>query len=154
MTREELLLRPVAYMAPEQILAGLSPEDAARRAPGITHNIVEIAAHLAFWQQWFLDRCAGVASPLPEHAAGGWPLVAAADWEPLRSEFLDGLRRAIGISAQGPVRPAIELPQMSHYTVEDIILEMAMHSAHHLGQILTLRQALGLWPPPGGSYTW
>jgi uncharacterized damage-inducible protein DinB len=154
MTREEMLLRPMAYMAPEQILDGLTADDAARRVPGISHSIVEILAHLAFWQTWFLDRCDGVASPLPEHAAGGWPDATSADWVRLRGSFLNGLRRAVDITAQGPVSPPIDLPQMAHFTVEDLIHEMASHSAHHLGQIITLRQALGLWPPPGGSYTW
>jgi hypothetical protein len=29
-----------------------------------------------------------------------------------------------------------------------------VHSSHHLGQIITIRQLLGLWPPPGGTLTW
>jgi hypothetical protein len=48
--REEMLVRPVAHMPPDQLIAGLSAEDAARRVPGITHTIVEIVAHMVFWQ--------------------------------------------------------------------------------------------------------
>jgi len=29
-----------------------------------------------------------------------------------------------------------------------------MHNSHHLGQIITMRRLLGLWPPPGGTITW
>jgi uncharacterized damage-inducible protein DinB len=31
---------------------------------------------------------------------------------------------------------------------------MAAHNSHHLGQVVLLRQILGAWPPPSGSYTW
>jgi hypothetical protein len=81
MHREELLLSPIAYMPPPQILEGLSPEDAARRIPGVTHSIVEILAHLVFWQTWILNRCSGVAIPPAASAAEGWPSAAAADWD-------------------------------------------------------------------------
>jgi hypothetical protein len=29
-----------------------------------------------------------------------------------------------------------------------------VHSSHHLGQVVTIRQLLGLWPPPAGALTW
>src|SRR5262245_4084199 len=95
MDREELLLSPIAYMPPERLLDGLSPDDASRRIPGVSHSIVDIVAHLVFWQNWFLNRCCGVATPLASHAAEGWPATTAADWERLREQFLAGLRRAV-----------------------------------------------------------
>jgi hypothetical protein len=30
---------------------------------------------MAFWQEWFLDRCAGKAVPSPASASLGWPKV-------------------------------------------------------------------------------
>jgi uncharacterized damage-inducible protein DinB len=154
MKREELLGRSGAHMAPDQILTGLSAQDAARRAPGLPHTIVEILAHMAFWQNWFLQRCQGIHAPAPAHAAEGWPPASAADWEPVRDEFLAGLARAVELPDTGRIAPPIEYPTLGEYTVGDAIGHMALHNAHHLGQIVTVRQALGLWPPPGGSYTW
>ena len=154
MHREELLMNPVAYMPPTQVLDGLSAEDSARRVPGIRHSIVEIVAHLAFWQAWFLSRCAGVTKPQVAHAADGWPAVTAADWDDVRGEFLTDLRRAVDLPTTGPVDPPLEFPPMAAYGVEDVMSHVAQHNAHHLGQVVLLRQALGLWPPPGGSYTW
>jgi uncharacterized damage-inducible protein DinB len=153
MDREELLLRPIAYMPPQQLLDGLSPEDASRRIPGVSHSITEILAHLVFWQTWFLNRCGGVSAPLVSHAAEGWPTTVPTDWEPLREQFLAGLRRAL-LLPEGRVDPPIEFPSMASYTIADAITHMAQHNAHHLGQIVTMRQALGVWPPPDGSYTW
>lgn len=154
MDREELLLNPIAFMPPSRLLDGLSSEDAARRIPGVNHSIVEILAHLVFWQNWFLDRCSGVATPLAEHASEGWPAAAAADWEPLRERFLAGLRQATLLPAEGRVNPPIEFLPLAEYTIQDALVHMAQHNSHHLGQIVILRQALGVWPPPEGSFTW
>lgn len=154
MHREELLRTPLAFMAPAQVLDGLSADDAAKRIPGVTHSIVEILAHIAFWQGWFLQRCAGIAAPMAAHAADGWPPATAADWERLRTQFLSDLERAVHLPGDGPVTPSIEFPPVANYTVADVIVHIGQHNAHHLGQIVTLRQALGLWPPPQGSYTW
>ncbi|MGE3510193.1 MAG: DinB family protein [Vicinamibacterales bacterium] len=154
MHRDELLTHPVAHMAPQQVIADLSGEDAARHLLGITHSIVEIVAHMTFWQAWFLTRCAGTAVPAPAHAAEGWPTVTAADWVRVRDQYLQDLARAVAFPATGRIDPPLEHPPMANYTVDDVMIHIAQHNAHHLGQIVTLRQALGLWPPPGGSYTW
>lgn len=50
--------------------------------------------------------------------------------------------------------PAIEAPGLGHYTIADALTHLAIHNAHHLGQIVTIRQILGVWPPPDGSWTW
>jgi uncharacterized damage-inducible protein DinB len=154
MDRQELLLSPLAYMPPPRLLAGLDAETVACVLPGATHSIVEILAHLVFWQSWFLDRCAGNARPMPQAAALGWPKAGAEDWEPLRAQFLTDLERAAAWPGDGPVTPAIETPGMARYTISEALTHLAVHNAHHLGQIITLRQLLGAWPPPEGSWTW
>jgi uncharacterized damage-inducible protein DinB len=148
-----MLLSPIAYMPP-QVLEGLSSEVASRRVPGVTHSIVEILAHMVFWQSWFLKRCTGVATPPASRASEGWPAAGAADWEPLREQFLAGLHAALELPADGRVDPPIEFPPLANYSIGDAMTHMGQHNAHHLGQIVILRQALGAWPPPGGSFTW
>jgi len=37
---------------------------------------------------------------------------------------------------------------------QDWFLHVATHNAHHLGQVILLRQLTGAWPPPAGSWTW
>jgi uncharacterized damage-inducible protein DinB len=152
--RDELLRHPLAFAAPGDVLDGLSAEGAARNIAELPHSIVEILAHMVFWQDWFLARCSGVATPLAAHAAEGWPAAGAADWAPLRERFLAGLDRAMALPEEGRVEPPIEFPPMAEYTITEALTHLAQHNAHHLGQIVTLRQALGVWPPPSGGFTW
>jgi len=154
MERDELLFGAHAFLPPAQVLAGLSPDNASRRIPGVSHSIAEIVAHLVFWQDWLINRCSGIAVAAPEHAAEGWPAAGQAEWEMLRGQFLDGLERARRLPAAGRVDPPIESPPLAEYTIADALIHLSQHNAHHLGQIVTVRQALGVWPPPEGSFTW
>jgi uncharacterized damage-inducible protein DinB len=159
MHARELLLEPIAYLPPPRILDGLSAAESEARVPGASHSVVEVVAHLVFWQSWFLDRCAGVATPVVTQAASGWPAAATADWDELRQRFLADLERAVALgedesSAARLLDPPIDFPPLASYTVADAVAHIAVHNAHHLGQIVTLRQILGLWPPPGGGWTW
>jgi uncharacterized damage-inducible protein DinB len=112
---------------------------------------------MAFWQDWFCGRCDGSGAPLVEHASTGWPAVAPGSWEAVRARFTAGLERALALDAQDtgrPVEPPIDVPFLAGYTVRDIVEHLAAHNAHHLGQIVLLRQLLGSWPPPAGGFTW
>jgi uncharacterized damage-inducible protein DinB len=159
MAIRELFVDTFAYMPPHRALERLSAEDATRRVPGSTHTIAEIVSHLDFWQAWFLKRCEGIAEPMAISAAAGWPPVSAAGWDELRTSFLDGLELASALGDDParldlPVRPAIEFPPLAQYTVREALVHVATHNAHHLGQVITLRQLLATWPPPSGSWTW
>jgi uncharacterized damage-inducible protein DinB len=155
----ELLIDTVAYLAPAKTLEGLSPEDSAKRVPGVNHSIVEILAHMHFWQSWFLKRCEGVAEPMVTSAANGWPAAGAGDWDPLHQAFLDVLERLAAMGEDpaqlaSPVTPAMDFPPIAHFTIRDALVHVAEHNAHHLGQVILLRQLIGKWPPPQGSWTW
>lgn len=148
-----------SYLSTEAVLAGLSAANADRRPPGAPHSIAEIVAHMDFWQGWFLDRCDGTGTPMVAQAALGWPAVAEGEWDAVRQRFETGFARAIALAKDGSrvdsaVVPPIEFGALARYTVRDTLTHVALHNAHHLGQVITLRQQLGAWPPPGGSWTW
>ena len=157
MNVREFLSSPIAYLPPEKTLEGLSAADAERHITGAPHSIAEIVAHLAFWQDWFHAHCVGQAAPLVSSAAEGWPTVAADSWPAVRSRFLDKLQQLAAL-AEGdmtaPVTPAIEFPPLANYTIGEALVHVATHNGHHLGQVILLRQLLGAWPPPAGSFTW
>jgi uncharacterized damage-inducible protein DinB len=148
-----------SYLEPSAALAGISTDVAHRKPSHTPHSIAEIVAHMAFWQQWFLDRCDGLAIPAPERAALGWPAVAGGEWETILARFEAGLRRGVALAddqprAALPLKPALEFDHLRKYTTSDALIHVALHNAHHVGQVVTLRQQQGAWPPPAGSWTW
>jgi uncharacterized damage-inducible protein DinB len=153
-----LLIDTFPYLSPRHALDGLTPELAETRVPGAPHTIAEIAAHLAFWLEWFCERCDSTGSPMPQTASVGWPTPAPGSWDTLRQRILDGLERlaVLGESEQAGRRvdPPIEFPPFAEHTVSDVVAHVAIHNGHHIGQIVLLRQMLGAWPPPAGAYTW
>jgi uncharacterized damage-inducible protein DinB len=158
MDARSLLIDTLPFLNPRHTLDGLTPELADRRVPGAPHTIAEIVAHLTFWQHWFAGRCDGSAGPMPQSAATGWPAPDPGGWDGLRRAFLDGLERLVVIGTAGDracrLDPPIEFPPLADITVGEVITHVASHNAHHLGQVVLLRQMLGAWPPPAGSYTW
>jgi uncharacterized damage-inducible protein DinB len=158
MDARHLLVDTHTHLPPAATLAGLQPADAARRVGGVPHSIAQIVAHMAFWQDWFRRRCEGEDEPMVASAALGWPAVADDAWPEVRDAFVAGLERLARVverlDPDAPVAPAFDLPMLAGYTARDVWEHVAQHNAHHLGQVVTLRQFLGLWPPPAGSYTW
>ncbi len=154
----ELLTDTAPYLSARHALDGLTADLADVRIPGAPHTIAEIVSHMVFWQEWFAGRCDGTAGPMPASAAAGWIGPASASWDTLHARLLLGLERLVSLAAaadgQRRLDPPVEFPPLAHYTVADVVVHVGVHNAHHLGQIVLLRQLLGAWPPPAGSYTW
>jgi uncharacterized damage-inducible protein DinB len=159
MRMEHLFRGAHSHLAAPAALAILSPRHAEARPAGAPHSIAEIVAHMTFWQAWFLDRCDGQDTPMIVSAALGWPSVAEGEWETVRRQFEDGFGRGLALSRDSTrldtrLSPPIEFQNLTDYTVRDALTHVALHNTHHLGQVITLRQQLGTWPPPAGSWTW
>ena len=147
------------YAAPPQdVLEALSADDAERRMdwPSASHSIAEIVAHMIFWQDWFLGRVKGSGEPAAATASIGWPEVKAGDWPKIHQRFMDGLKEvaALDPASKQAVDPPFEFPPMAHHTAGDVVSHVALHNSHHLGQVIVLRQCMGMWPPPSGGFTW
>jgi uncharacterized damage-inducible protein DinB len=148
------------FHSPRVILDGLTEEQATARPHGLPHSIADIAGHICYWQEWFNDIAEGRRRDAPEHASGGWPEMAAGGWEALRERLLNSVDTAARLARECPrldeklLRPDSQLPVLRRDTCGSGLMQAAMHGAHHLGQIVTIRQLLGLWPPRRGSLTW
>ena len=157
MSPRELLIETTPSIAPARALEALATQQAERRQ-GTLHTIAEIVSHLAFWQDWFRSRCEGGAEPMPAAAALGWKAPPPGSWPDVRQRFLDGLETIVALGeredAARVLAPPLEFPPLAGYTVGDVLVHVSNHNAHHLGQVILLRQLLGAWPPPSGSWTW
>lgn len=136
-------------MAAENILSGLSEEQAGRHPEHLPHSVSELLAHINYWLEWMLEVIeSGAARPYPKSAAQSWP--APRGWQEEREHFYRLLARIDAHAARPDLSEAVNFEE----TTFELLTDFALHTAHHLGQIITVRQALGAWPPPGGGDTW
>ena len=107
---ERALVADSAAASPSHILDELSEDMADRVVPGANHTIYAEVWHVTFWQQITLDWVHGKETPVPVHAAGGFPGEAeraAETWEQLCVRFFAGARRSCGgCTGYGQVRRA------------------------------------------------
>jgi uncharacterized damage-inducible protein DinB len=87
------------------------------------------------------------------------PAVPPDGWEALRTRYLQSVEEAKRIASESDslgkplLPPGVEIPVLAKESHGSGLLQAAVHSGHHLGQIITMRQMMGLWPPPGGTMT-
>jgi uncharacterized damage-inducible protein DinB len=156
------LLRGIGvFTSPRRTISGLTGEQALVVPQGAPHSIAQVLAHMRFWQDWMLTTAeSGRMQPFPERADTGWPAVDDGEWDGLVEAFVAGLARAEALAsdeallARKGVFGDVPIPGWNQYTVGYILADLAMHNAHHLGQIVLLRRLLGAWPPEGGGVTW
>ena len=160
---ERTLTGDSAFAPPSHILEGVSEEIAHNRHAGAPHTIYEELWHVVYWQRISLDWANGIETPVPAHAAKGFPTpeqTAAEPWADLCKRFLREASEAALLtrdpevlrqSIQCPSPPGVPIRTM---TVHDQLESLAAHNAYHLGRIVLLRQMAGSWPPASGGFTW
>ena len=148
------------HLEPGALLDGLTADQAHAKPHALPHSIAEIVAHICYWQEWFNACAVAGFTGIPQHAADGWPAVPPDGWDAVRTRYLRSVEDAKRIAAESdslshPVLPSgIDIPILANESRGSGLVHGAVHSSHHLGQVITIRQLLGLWPPPAGSITW
>lgn len=148
------------YLGPAAVLEGLSDDQAHAKPHDLPHSIAEIVAHLCHWQEWANGCAVKGFSGIAEHAVDGWPAVPADGWDALRTRYLHAVDHAKQIAAESDtlgkplLPPGVHIAALVSESRGSAILSTALHNSHHLGQVITLRQLMGVWPPPSGTITW
>ena len=148
------------FLAPAAVLDGLNTEQAIAKPHDLPHSIAEIVAHMCYWQEWFNGCAAEGFTGIVRHATLGWPAVSSDDWDAWRTRYLNSIEEAKRIATSSnslgdPVLPpGSNVPSLTSDSRGSVILRASIHSSHHLGQIVTMRQLMGLWPPAAGAMTW
>ena len=148
------------FQEPAAVLDGLTDDEAHAKPHGLPHSIADIVAHMCYWQEWFNECARSGFTTIAQHAAEGWPEVPDGSWEAVRERYIQSLAEAKHVATEFDalerplLPPGVELPVLARESVGSGLLQAAVHGAHHLGQIITIRQVLGLWPPPSGGLTW
>ena len=148
------------HLGPAAIVDGLTDDQAHAKPHGFPHSIAEIVAHICHWQEWFNDAIVNGFTGIAKHAVDGWPTVPDGGWDSVRARFLRSIDEAKRLAVQSAslgdplLPPGVQIASLAKESHGSGILLGALHNGHHLGQIITLRQLMGLWPPPGGTISW
>jgi uncharacterized damage-inducible protein DinB len=139
-----------AHVGFDKAIAGIPADKRGARAPGFEHSVWQLVEHLRLAQKDVLDFC---LNPNYVHAMTWpddyWPAAAPADekaWDDSVAAFRADCERLKSLARDETVDLHALVPTgQGHQTYLRAILLMADHNAYHVGQIVVVRRALGLW---------
>lgn len=142
-----------AHVEAGNVFLGLGWKDAGRKPEGAPHTVFQLLNHMSYWQDWAVKWLDGKKPGTPKHASGSWlGGVGPADarqWKQALRRFEKGLEQIDRRSLDGNL-----LSAQGGKTRLQMLHTIASHNSYHLGQVVFLRQTLGVWPPPSGGLTW
>ena len=140
-----------AHVSLDKAVEGIPLDKRGARAPGFEHSIWQLLEHIRLAQEDILDFCVNTAykhtMTWPDDY---WPKEPA---PPSQQAWTDSLasyarsRDAMKRLARDVEDLTAKVPRgKRHHTYLRAILLSADHVAYHVGQIVTVRRALGIWP--------
>lgn len=121
--------------APESLLRGLNAEAAASKLPHWPYSILTNLEHADFWNRIWLDRLKGVRA---QSFMKDWREPAAEEWAKVKKSFLDNFEEAMRIAASDPFEHKMKSDEVAVRT----LINIAIHTSYHLGQINVLKREL------------
>jgi uncharacterized damage-inducible protein DinB len=119
-----------------------------RVAPGMPHTLWQLVEHLRLCQLDILDFCRNPDYEDPPREEY-WPKTPAPPSKDAWEKSLAATRRDRKALAKLALDPSVDLfariPHGSGQTYLRELILVADHNAYHVGQIVALRRALGIW---------
>jgi hypothetical protein len=140
-----------AHVGCERAFAGLPREHRGARVDGQPHTVWRLLEHLriALWD--ILEFSRGPQHVSPKWPDGYWPEGDAPPNDAAWEAALAGLRRDLADFCALLDDPARDLHAPFAWGDGQTLMREALviidHNAYHVGQVVTLRQLLGSWPP-------
>ena len=119
-------------------------------ANALPHTGWQLLEHVRLAQWDILEFCRNPKHVSPNFPEGYWPKTPMPPSEEAWGESVAGLQRDLGAMVRLVQDPRIDLfakiPHGQGQTILREALLLADHNAYHLGQLVDLRRALGVWP--------
>jgi uncharacterized damage-inducible protein DinB len=138
-----------AHVGFDAAVKGISPAARGAVPEGLDHSPWQLVEHLRRAQHDILDFCRNpkyVELPFPE---GYWPPEAAPPSEAAWKESIASFRRDRDALKKLAEDAAVDLfARIPHGTGQTYLRELLLvvdHNAYHVGQLVAVRQALGIW---------
>ncbi len=141
-----------AHVGFDKAVAGVAPGKRAVRAAGFEHSLWQLVEHMRLGQRDLLDFCvkADYAHVL-EWPGDYWPATPAPPSARAWDASIQAFHADRGKLKRLVRRPTLDLlapvpTGAARQTYLRAILLVADHNAYHIGQIVAVRRALGIWP--------
>ncbi|MFY9824770.1 MAG: DinB family protein [Thermoanaerobaculia bacterium] len=145
----KLLKGGSAHAGFDQALGKLPPELRGAKAAGLPHTVWQLLEHIRIAQWDILEFSRNRDHVSPKFPEGYWSGTAAppddAAWELSVKTVHADLKAMQDLVADPKTDLHAKLPWGDGQTVLREALVLADHNAYHLGQIVSVRQALGAW---------
>jgi hypothetical protein len=145
----DLLDGGIARATAAKALAGFPTAKAGAKAPGFEHTAWQLLEHLRITQWDALRYAVDPKHASPDFPAGYWPATPAPPdakaWSKCARSFLADLKAFQRLVSRKDVDPLARITHAPDATVMELACMIANHNAYHLGQLVQLRRALGLW---------
>jgi len=140
-----------AHVGFDTAVAGVPAHMRGTRPPGLPHSIWELVEHIRMAQNDILDFCVNKNYEEKTWPDDYWPRSPAppseAAWEHSVAAVRTDLKALTALADDASVDLAARIPhgksQKQTYLRE--LLLVADHTAYHVGQIVFVRQLLGIW---------
>lgn len=145
----ELLRGGSAHLDLDKAIGGLAPDLRGKKAPGLPHTVWQLLEHLRIAQWDILEFSRNKNHASPGWPAEYWPETEAppdgAAWDRSVETVRRELKEMQDLVADPRTNLYAKIPWGDGQTVLREALLVADHNAYHLGQIVSVRQALGAW---------
>lgn len=146
-----LLTERQAHCTFEDAVAQMPPDRRGERPERMPYSVWELVEHIRRAQRDIRVYCETSDYEMPDWPAEYWPENAAppsdAAWTNAVTEVHDDREALCDLAQDETVNLYDTVPASDEHTYLRELLLVADHNAYHVGQIVTVRRQLGLWPP-------
>ena len=143
-----------AHVGFDAAVAGIPAKFRGVRPPGAPHSLWQLVEHLRIAQFDILDFCVNAQYQEKKWPDDYWPSDAAPPaaraWNASIARFVADRRALQKLAVNPKIDLTARIPHGSGQTYLRELVLVADHTAYHVGQLVLVRQQLGIWQPKRG----
>ena len=138
-----------AHTGLDRIVEGVPPDRWSASVPGLPYTLWQLLEHIRLAQHDILDFCRNPGYTELRWPDDYWPPASEAPSSAQVEDSLAALRQDRDALAAMARNPELDLfARIPHGTGQTYLRELLLvadHSSYHLGQMVAVRRALGIW---------
>jgi hypothetical protein len=146
----DLLNSGNAHASFDDVISGITPQLRGEKPTGLPHSAWMLLEHLRLAQWDILEFSRNRQHVSPAWPEGYWPNAeappSASAWSASIKSFRKDLKAMQNLVTNPKTDLHARIPWGDGQTILREALLVADHNAYHLGQLVDVRRALGVWP--------